>query len=107
MVHYTGISRALQSRGGIHLQRNRTSLQSHDQPELSVGETPHPKNTLNDMSGDRFLYFTKSVLSTSYPSLYSHELRKNHGANKPPSLWLCSSNSSQKQACRNFFLFVP
>ena len=86
MVHYTGISRALQSRGGIHLQRNRTSLQSHDQPELSVGETPHPKNTLNDMSGDRFLYFTKSVLSTSYRSLYSHELRKNHGANKPPQL---------------------
>ena len=47
---------------------------------------PHPKNTLNDMSGDRFLYFTKSMLNTAYPSLYSHELRKKHGANKPPQL---------------------
>ncbi len=47
---------------------------------------PHPKNTLNDMSGDRFLYFTKSVLNTAYPSVYSHELRKKHGANKPPQL---------------------
>jgi DNA modification methylase len=72
------------------MQRDRTSLQSHiapqDQSELSIEEKPHPKNTLNDMSGDRFLYFTKSVLSTSYPSVYSHELRKKHGANKPPQL---------------------
>ncbi len=87
---FTGISRALQSRGGIHMQRNKTPLQSHislqDQPEPSIGETLHPKNTLNDLSGDRFLYFTKSVLNTSYPSVYSHELRKKHGANKPPQL---------------------
>jgi DNA modification methylase len=72
------------------MQRNRASLQSHitsqDQSELSIIEAPHPKNTLNDMSGDRFLYFTKSVLSTSYPSVYSHDLRKKHGANKPPQL---------------------
>jgi DNA modification methylase len=47
---------------------------------------PHPRNTLNDMGGDRFLYFTKSVLTTSYPSVYSHALRKKHGANKPPQL---------------------
>jgi len=90
MVHYTGISRALQSRGGIHMQRNKMPLQSQitlqDQPENFVREMPHPRNTLNDMSGDRFLYFTKSVLSTSYPSVYSHELRKKHGANKPPQL---------------------
>ncbi len=38
------------------------------------------------MSGDRFLYFTKSVLTTTYPSVYGHELRKQHGANKPPQL---------------------
>ena len=87
MAHFTGISRALQSRGGIHMQRNKTPLQPlQDQPEQSSGETPHPKNTLNDLGGDRFLYFTKSVLSTSYPSVYSHELRKKHGANKPPQL---------------------
>jgi DNA modification methylase len=49
-------------------------------------ESPHPKNTLNDMGGDRFLYFTKSVLTTAYPGVYSHDLRKKHGANKPPQL---------------------
>ncbi len=49
-------------------------------------ERPHPKNMLNDMGGDRFLYFTKSVLTTAYPAVYSHELRKQHGANKPPQL---------------------
>src|SRR5215467_5669511 len=90
MVHFTGISRARQSHGGIHMQRNKMSLHSHntsqDQRELTIGESPHPKNTLNDLNGDRFLYFTKSVLSTSYPSVYSHELRKKHGANKPPQL---------------------
>lgn len=52
----------------------------------AIEEGPHPKNTLNDMSGDRFLYFTKSVITTSFPSVYSHELRKKHGANKPPQL---------------------
>src|SRR5258708_36655923 len=56
-------------------------------PQLGpIKERPHPKNTLNDMSGDRFLYFTKSVITTSFPSAYSHELRKKHGANKPPQL---------------------
>src|SRR5712692_207568 len=72
------------------MEGSRISLKSHltaqDQPEISPEEIPHPRNTLNDMSGDRFLYFTKSVLSTSYPSVYSHELRKQHGANKPPQL---------------------
>ncbi len=70
--------------------RKRASSQQNSTPEnrsdLSSEEGPHPRNTLNDMSGDRFLYFTKSVLSTSYPSIYSHQLRKKHGANKPPQL---------------------
>ncbi|HEX9134343.1 MAG TPA: DNA methyltransferase [Ktedonobacteraceae bacterium] len=70
--------------------RNRTSEQQHltpqNQSDQPPEEMPHPRNTLNDMGGDRFLYFTKSVLSTSYPSVYSHELRKKHGANKPPQL---------------------
>lgn len=72
------------------MERNRTSSEqrivSQAQPGLAAGEGPHPKNTLNDMSGDRFLYFTKSVLTTSYPSVYGHALRKKHGANKPPQL---------------------
>src|SRR5215472_7788477 len=69
---------------------DKTSLPLHNisqaHPERSNGESPHPKNTLNDLGGDRFLYFTQSVLSTSYPSVYSHDLRKKHGANKPPQL---------------------
>ena len=46
----------------------------------------HPKNALNDLSGEEWLYFTKSVITTTYPSEYGHELRKAHGANKPPQL---------------------
>jgi DNA modification methylase len=45
-----------------------------------------PNNKLNELAGDQWLYFTKSLLSTSYPYEYGHELRKEHGANKPPRL---------------------
>lgn len=47
---------------------------------------PHPRNTLNELSGEEWLYFTKSVWSTAYPSELGHGLRKQHGANKPPRL---------------------
>lgn len=46
----------------------------------------HPRNTLNELSGEEWLYFTKSVWATSYPSELGHELRRRHGANKPPRL---------------------
>jgi DNA modification methylase len=46
----------------------------------------HPDNTLNELSGEEWLYFTKSVWGTAYPSELGHELRKRHGANKPPRL---------------------
>lgn len=46
----------------------------------------HPDNTLNELSGKEWLCFTKSVLRTSYSSELGHELRKSHGANKPPQL---------------------
>jgi DNA modification methylase len=46
----------------------------------------HPRNNLNDLSGEEWLYFTKSAITTSYPSEYGHDLRKAHGANKPPQL---------------------
>ncbi len=64
-------------------------LEQHDAPLLSRQAESgrlHPRNTLNDMTGERFLYFTKSVLTTAYPSVFSHKLRKKHGANKPPQL---------------------
>jgi DNA modification methylase len=47
---------------------------------------PHPANDLNELSGEEWLYFTKSVWSTAYPSELGHGHRKAHGANKPPRL---------------------
>ncbi len=47
---------------------------------------PHPDNELNELSGEEWLYFTKSVWSTAYPSELGHDRRKRHGANKPPRL---------------------
>src|SRR6476660_4889776 len=47
---------------------------------------PHPANTLNELPGEEWLYFTKSVLTTAYPSELGHDRRKAHGANKPPRL---------------------
>jgi DNA modification methylase len=47
---------------------------------------PHPANTLNELPGEEWLYFTKSVWTTAYPSELGHALRKAHGANKPPRL---------------------
>ncbi len=47
---------------------------------------PHPANELNELPGEEWLYFTKSVWSTAYPSELGHAARKRHGANKPPRL---------------------
>lgn len=46
----------------------------------------HERNTLNGLGGNEWLYFTKSVLRTSYPSHLGQDLRRRHGANKPPYL---------------------
>jgi len=54
--------------------------------ESSNKGTPHPQNTLNELTGAEWLYFTKTLLTTSYSSKYAHEVRKAHGANKPPEL---------------------
>jgi DNA modification methylase len=50
--------------------------------ELAV----HPDNALNVLTGEEWLYFTKSIWATAYPSEVGHELRRSHGANKPPRL---------------------
>ncbi|HXA27857.1 MAG TPA: DNA methyltransferase [Candidatus Angelobacter sp.] len=47
---------------------------------------PHARNTLNALSGNEWLYFTKTVLRTSYPAHVGQDLRRRHGANKPPYL---------------------
>jgi DNA modification methylase len=44
------------------------------------------RNGLNELTGAEWLYFTKSLLTTTYASEYGHHLRKAHGANKPPQL---------------------
>ena len=54
--------------------------------DAPVRREPHPANTLNELPGEEWLYFTKSVWSTAYPSELGHALRKAHGANKPPRL---------------------
>ena len=46
----------------------------------------HPANDLNELSGEEWLYFTKSLWTTTYPSELGHTERKAHGANKPPRL---------------------
>ena len=53
---------------------------------MTERRAPHPNNVLNELSGEEWLYFTKSVWSTAYPSELGHERRKAHGANKPPRL---------------------
>jgi DNA modification methylase len=45
-----------------------------------------PRNELNELSGEEWLYFTKSLWTTAFPSELGHEARKGHGANKPPRL---------------------
>ena len=47
---------------------------------------PHPGNDLNELPGEEWLYFTKSIWTTAYPSELGHARRKAHGANKPPRL---------------------
>jgi DNA modification methylase len=51
-----------------------------------VARRVHPRNTLNELTGEEWLYFTKSVWTTAYPSELGHDLRRAHGANKPPRL---------------------
>ena len=46
----------------------------------------HKDNTLNELTGEEWLYFTKSLWTTAYPSELGHAARKAHGANKPPRL---------------------
>ncbi len=54
--------------------------------ETVARPAPHPRNALNELSGEAWLYFTKSLWTTAYPSELGHRLRKAHGANKPPRL---------------------
>jgi DNA modification methylase len=48
--------------------------------------TVHPKNKLNDLPGNVWSFFTKTIAQTAYPSEVGHKLRRAHYANKPPAL---------------------
>ena len=52
----------------------------------STNRSVHPDNMLNELTGEEWLYFTKSLWTTAYPSELGHAARKAHGANKPPRL---------------------
>ncbi len=54
--------------------------------DTNVEKSVHPKNVLNHLDGGEWLYFTKTLWTTAYPREFSHDLRKKHGANKPPRL---------------------
>lgn len=54
--------------------------------EPTGAPTVHPANRLNELDGEQWLYLTKSLWTTAYPSELGHPLRKAHGANKPPRL---------------------
>ena len=55
-------------------------------PSREAPGEKHPRNQLNELTGQEWVYFTRSVLTTTYASAYGHQLRKAHGANKPPEL---------------------
>lgn len=54
--------------------------------KVSKKEKPDPRNTLNDLTNTKWMFFTRSVWITTYPKELSFKLRKEQGGNKPPRL---------------------
>jgi len=44
------------------------------------------RNSLNDLTGKEWKFMSKSVITRSYPPDFQHNLRKEHGGQKPPLL---------------------
>ncbi|MFW9915602.1 MAG: DNA methyltransferase [Candidatus Thorarchaeota archaeon] len=44
------------------------------------------RNPLNDLTGKEWTFSTKTVIPKSYPPSFSHELRNQHGGQKPPEI---------------------
>ncbi|MGQ3413586.1 DNA methyltransferase [Natrinema sp. LN54] len=44
------------------------------------------RNRVNDLTGKEWKYATKSVIAESYPPAVQHDLRSEHGGQKPPRL---------------------
>jgi DNA modification methylase len=62
--------------------------EDHAPPKKVILQPPsvHPRNKLNALTGNEWLFFTKSVLRTSYSHGLGHKLRRQQGGNKPPQL---------------------
>lgn len=67
-------------------QNNPAAASHENQTVPTATEEVHPRNRLNRLTGAQWLWFTKSILRTSYPSILGHDLRKKQGGNKPPQL---------------------
>ena len=68
------------------LKKEKTKSVPQKKVVLKKESTYHPKNKLNHLKGNEWLYFTKTILQTSYPHELGHKLRKEHGGCKPPQL---------------------
>lgn len=68
------------------MKRRKAAEPAPVDPAQPPVPTVHPNNTLNDLTGPEWLFFTRSALTTAYPHKHGHALRKAHGANKPPAL---------------------
>ncbi len=68
-----------------HLNSLSDTFQEEKESEEPANEL-HPKNSMNDLNGSEWLYYTRSVWVTSFPSRWGHKVRRKHGANKPPDL---------------------
>ncbi len=44
------------------------------------------RNRLNDLTGKEWVFSTKSVIPRSFPPSFQHQLRNQHGGQKPPEL---------------------
>jgi len=68
------------------MPRQKKTTKAKKKQAKKTPPTVHPKNTLNELTGDKWMWFTKSIVTTNYPMEFAHKLRKTHGANKPPRL---------------------
>ena len=44
-------------------------------------------NRVNELTGREWVYWIKSVITNPYLPNLQHELRNEHGGQKPPDLW--------------------
>jgi len=60
-------------------------VELYDQKGISRGYY-NPDNTVNDLTGKEWIFSTKTVIPKNYPPSFQHELRNQHGGQKPPEL---------------------